>query len=70
MQFEVRRVIVRPGLCVSEYVIRYDGKPVNVVAIMDMEFEGTKVVRETHYFADPFPPPGWRAQWVEQMDAG
>ena len=67
VQFEVRRVIVRPDLCVSEYVIRYDGKPVNMVAIM--EFEGTKVVRETHYFADPFQPPEWRAQWVEQMEA-
>jgi hypothetical protein len=65
---EVRRVIVRPDLCVSEYVIRYDGRPVNVVAIV--EFEGTKVVRETHYFADPFEPPGWRARWVEPMEAG
>ena len=47
-------MIVRQGLCVSEYIIRYDGNPVYVVAIV--EFAGTKVVRETHYFADPFPP--------------
>ncbi|MCA1704912.1 MAG: nuclear transport factor 2 family protein [Actinobacteria bacterium] len=66
VEFELRRVIVRRNLCVSEYVIRYDGKPVNVISIM--EFEGTKVVRETHYFADPFPPPEWRAQWVERME--
>lgn len=66
VQFELRRVIVRPDLCVSEYIIRYDGKPVYVIAIV--EFEGTKVVRETHYFADPFPPPKWRAQWVELME--
>ena len=66
VEFEVRRVIVRRDLCVSEYVIRYDGKPVNVASIM--EFEGTKIVSETHYFADPFPPPEWRAQWVELME--
>jgi hypothetical protein len=52
---------------VSEYVIRYAGKPVNVVSIV--EFEGTKIFRETHYFADPFSPPGWRARWVERMEA-
>ena len=68
VEFEMRRVIVRPGLCVNEYVIRYDGNPVNVIAIV--EFAGTKVVRETHYFADPFDPPEWRAQWVELMETG
>jgi len=26
-----------------------------------------KVVHETQYFAEPFEPPGWRAQWVEQI---
>ena len=32
-----------------------------------MEFENAKVVRETQYFAEPFDPPAWRAQWVEQV---
>lgn len=68
MEFEIRRVIGRRDLGVSEYVIRYDGKPVNAVSIT--EFEGTKIVRETHYFADPFPPPEWRARWVERMEEG
>jgi hypothetical protein len=68
VRFEMRRVIVRQGFCVSEYIVRYDGNPVNVVAIV--EFAGTKVVRETHYFADPFPPPEWRTQWVELMETG
>jgi hypothetical protein len=68
VRFTMRRMIVRQGLCVSEYIIRYDGNPVYVVAIV--EFAGTKVVRETHYFADPFPPPEWRAQWVELMVTG
>ena len=66
VEFELRRVIGRRDLGVSEYGIRYDGKPVNVVSIV--EFGDGKVIRETHYFADPFPPPEWRAQWVERME--
>jgi len=33
-----------------------------------MEFRDGKVTRETQYFADPFGPPAWRAQWVERME--
>jgi hypothetical protein len=32
-----------------------------------MEFRGDRVQRETHYFADPFEPPEWRAKWVESI---
>jgi hypothetical protein len=32
-----------------------------------MEFADDKVTRETQYFADPFPAPAWRAQWVERI---
>jgi hypothetical protein len=39
--------------------------PVNTVSIM--ELRDGKVARETHYFADPFEPPEWRARWVERM---
>jgi hypothetical protein len=53
-------------LWVSEYVISYDGRPVYTVSIM--EFREGKVARETQYFADPFEPPAWRAQWVEQIE--
>ena len=67
VEFEVRRVTARRDLGVGEYVIRYDGTPVHVVAIV--EFGGGKVVRETHYFADPFPAPAWRSRWVEKMEA-
>ena len=66
VQFEVHRVTVRRDLGVSEYIIRYDGRPVYVIAIV--EFGAGKVVRETHYFADPFEAPGWRSQWVERME--
>jgi hypothetical protein len=50
-------------LWVTEYIISYDGKPVNTVSIM--VFDGDKVARESLYFADPFDPPEWRSQWVE-----
>ena len=53
-------------LWVSEYVISYDGRHVYTVSIM--EFREGKVARETQYFADPFKPPAWRAQWVEQIE--
>ena len=66
LDFEMRRTIGGGDLWVNEYVIRYDGKPVHVVGIM--EFRDAKVVRETIYFGEPWEPPEWRAQWVEPLD--
>ncbi len=51
----------------NEYTIRYDGKPSNVVGIM--EFRDGLVVRETIYVSDPWEPPAWRAEWVERIAA-
>ena len=65
-RFSVRRIIGSGDLWVTEFVLTYDGKPSYTVSIM--EFRGDKVARETQYFADPFPAPAWRAQWVERMD--
>jgi ketosteroid isomerase-like protein len=39
---------------------RYLG--VSILALRD-----GKVTKETDYFAQPFPAPQWRAQWVEKM---
>src|SRR5690349_8230 len=64
LDFTVDRIVGSGELWVTEYVIRYDGKPVNTVSIV--EFDGGKVARENLYFADPFEPPEWRSQWVEQ----
>jgi hypothetical protein len=50
---------------VTEYLITYTGEPVHTVSIM--ELRDGKVARETHYFAEPFDAPEWRAQWVERM---
>jgi hypothetical protein len=64
-RFAVQRIIGGGDLWVSELIITYDGKPSCTLSIM--EFAGDKVSRETQYFADPFPAPAFRAQWVERM---
>lgn len=63
--FTTRRILGGGDLWITEYVITYDGEPVHTVSIM--EFRDGKVARETHYFADPFEPPAWRARWVETI---
>jgi ketosteroid isomerase-like protein len=65
-RFTVRRIIGSGDLWVTELILTYDGKPSDTVSIM--EFAGDKVAHETQYFADPFPAPAFRAQWVERMD--
>ena len=64
--FELQRTIGCQDVWVNEYTIRYDGKPVYAVGIM--EFRDGKVVRERIYFGEPWEPPAWRAQWVERID--
>jgi ketosteroid isomerase-like protein len=64
-RFAVQRIIGGGDLWVSELIITYDGKPSCTLSIM--EFAGDKVSRETQYFADPFPAPAFRAQWIERM---
>jgi hypothetical protein len=65
-RFTVQRIIGGGDLWVTEFILTYDSKPSYTVSIM--EFRGDKVARETQYFADPFPAPASRAQWVEPMD--
>lgn len=64
-RFAVRRILGAGALWITEFTLTYDGKPSYTVSIM--EFRGDKVARETQYFADPFPAPAFRAQWVEPM---
>lgn len=61
--FEVRSLFGSGNLWITEYTIEYLGRPSYTVSIM--EFKNGKVAHETQYFADPFDPPAWRAQWVE-----
>jgi ketosteroid isomerase-like protein len=65
-RFTIRRIIGSGDLWVTELILTYDAKPSSTVSIM--EFTGDKVARETQYFADPFPAPTFRAQWVERME--
>jgi hypothetical protein len=64
-RFAVRRISGCGDFWITELVLTYDNKPSYTVSVM--EFKGEKVARETQYFADPFPAPAFRAQWVERM---
>ena len=64
-RFNVQRMVGGGDLWITEFILRYDGKPSYTVSIM--EFRGDKVARETQYFADPFEAAAWRAPWVERM---
>ena len=64
------RRLTKPGQTwIAEGTIDYgDGIPVSLVSILEAGPDG-KIVRETDYFANPFDPPEWRRQWVEQMES-
>ena len=60
----ISRVHVGGQLVVGESEVEYpDGKRYLSVAIM--QFRDGKIVEETDYFAERFPAPEWRMQWVE-----
>jgi ketosteroid isomerase-like protein len=63
--FEVKRIIGKGDLWLTEYTIVYKGQTAFTVSIM--EFRDGKVIHETQYFADPFEAPSWRAQWVQKI---
>ena len=62
--FEVKRILGKGDLWITEYSIIYQGRRSYTVSIM--EFRDGKVVHETQYYADPFEAPAWRKQWVQQ----
>jgi hypothetical protein len=66
--FSIRRLLGSGKLWITEYTITYEGRSFYTISIM--EFENGKVAHETQYFAEPFVPPEWRAQWVEQPGPG
>ena len=63
----LRRVSGEGDLLVVEVDMDYSGKPTHMVAII--ELRDGKISRETDYWADPFPAPAWRSQWVERIEA-
>ena len=62
----IQRILGSGDLWITEYVLSYNEQPTQTVSIM--EFRDGKVAHETQYFADPFEPPAWRAQWVERTE--
>lgn len=63
--FNIKRILGRSDLWITEYTIDYQGQSAFTVSIM--EFRNSKVVHETQYFADAFEAPAWRSQWVERV---
>jgi hypothetical protein len=64
-KISVRRTRAREGLAIMETDLAYpDGSVYQGITVM--EFEDGKLRREVDYFAQPFPAPQWRAQWVER----
>lgn len=37
------------------------------ITIIQLELRDGHIYRETQYWAEPFDPPAWRAQWVERI---
>ena len=61
-----RRSVGSEDLAVLEVELSYaDGSLYQGVSIV--EVRDGKVAKETDYFAQPFDPPQWRAQWVRRM---
>ena|ERR1700677_505105 len=62
--FNVKRILGKGDLWVTEYTIIYQGRSACTVSIM--EFRNGKVMHETQYFAESFEAPSWRSQWVQR----
>jgi limonene-1,2-epoxide hydrolase len=60
-----RRTLAHGDIVVSEHVLDYGGEIYNNVSVFELKDD--KIVKQTDYFAAPFDPPRWRAQWVEKM---
>ncbi len=63
---DLRRVVGAGDAWTIEMRSEYDGRTYQVVMIV--EFRDGKIFRETRYYAEPFDPPEWRAQWIEPME--
>ena len=63
------RRMLKPGEAwVIEGTIDYgDGTRVSAVSIIETGPDG-KIVRQTDYFANPFPAPEWRKRYAEQTE--
>jgi ketosteroid isomerase-like protein len=61
-----RRTVADGHLAVLEVELTYaDGS--RYLGVSVVELRDGKIAKETDYFAQPFPAPQWRAQWVERI---
>jgi ketosteroid isomerase-like protein len=61
-----RRTLSGGDLAVLEVELTYsDGSRYHGVSVI--ELRDGKIAKETDFFAQAFPAPQWRAQWVERM---
>jgi hypothetical protein len=63
----LRRIVGSGDLWAIEMVFDYDAKLFYTVVIH--EYQDGLVAHETAYWAAPFEPPAWRAQWVESASS-
>ena len=63
----MRRTVVRGDLVITESSLDYGGSSGVYQAVSILQLRDGRIARETDYFGAPFPPPDWRAQWVERM---
>jgi ketosteroid isomerase-like protein len=63
---ELRRIVGSGDVWVMEMTSDYGDDGVYHVADI-IEFRDGRILRETRYYGEPFPPPEWRSPWVEKM---
>ncbi|MGY1638211.1 hypothetical protein ACI78V_16320 [Geodermatophilus sp. SYSU D00742] len=62
----LRRVVGAGRVWVVEGVNDYGADVWHVVLTLELADDG-RIVRDTRYYARPFEPPAWRAEWVEPL---
>jgi hypothetical protein len=63
---KLRRIVGSGDLFIVEGRSDYGNEVAFVADIVEFDGDG-KIARETRYYAGPFEPPEWRAEWVELM---
>ncbi len=67
---KLRRILKPSQAWIIESTIDYgDGTPVSAVSIIEQGSDG-KIVRQTDYFANPFPAAEWRTKYTAKERAG
>jgi ketosteroid isomerase-like protein len=59
---EFREIRGRGDLWITELSVSYDDGP-DAFGLAIHELRGTRIARETIYYAEGFEPPEWRAKW-------